>query len=93
MKHNPKILFISGSPRKGNTEHILSKIYESAVTDSKELILLKDKDIKFCKGCLTCYTKPKCVIKDDMEAILAKILSKDISKEIAKIVKKINSLP
>lgn len=64
--------------RKGNTEHILLKIYESINCDSKELILLKNKDIKFCKGCLTCYTKPGCTIKDDMEAILPKILSSDI---------------
>lgn len=64
--------------RKGNTEHILSKIYESIDSDSKELILLKDKTIKLCKGCLTCYTKPGCTIKDDMQAILPKILESDI---------------
>lgn len=78
MKTNPKILFISGSMRKGNTEHILSKIYESIDSDYKELILLKDKNIKFCKGCLTCYTKPGCTIKDDMESILPKILESDV---------------
>ncbi len=75
---NKKILFISGSPRKGNTEHILSKIYESVDSNSKELILLKDRNIKFCKGCLTCYTKSGCVIKDDMEALRAKISNSDI---------------
>lgn len=78
MKTNFKILFISGSGRKGNTEHILTKIYESIDTDAKELILLKKKDIKFCKGCLTCYKKPGCAIKDDMETILTKILESDI---------------
>jgi len=78
MKLDLKILFISGSLRKGNTEHILSKVYEAIDTDSKELILLKDKSIKFCKGCLTCYNKPGCTIKDDMEAILPKILNADI---------------
>ncbi len=78
MKNNPKILFISGSPRNGNTNYVLSKIYESVDNDCKELILLKDKDIKFCKGCLSCYIKPKCVIKDDMEAILTKMLNSNI---------------
>ncbi len=78
MNNNPKILFISGSPRKGNTEHILSKIYESIDSDSKELILLRNKNIKFCKGCLTCYTRPNCTIKDDMADVLAKILKSDI---------------
>ncbi len=78
MKANLKIIFISGSMRKGNTEHILKKIYESIENDSKELILLKDKNIKSCKGCLTCYTRPDCTIKDDMEAILPKILNADV---------------
>ncbi len=78
MKNNPKILFISGSMRKGNTEYVLSEIHRSIDSDSKELILLKDKNIKFCKGCLTCYTKQGCTIKDDMEAILPKILNSDI---------------
>ncbi len=78
MKTNPKILFISGSLRKGNIEHVLTRIYESIDTVSKELILLKDKNIKFCKGCLTCYTKPGCTIKDDMESILSKILESDV---------------
>ncbi len=78
MKNKLKILFISGSSRKGNTEYILSKIYEAIDTDSKELILLKDKDIKFCKGCLACYAKTGCAIKDDTEAILAKMLKANI---------------
>lgn len=78
MENAPKILFISGSMRKGNTEHILLKIYESINSDSKELIFLKDKNIKFCKGCLTCYARPDCTIKDDMADILAKILKSDI---------------
>lgn len=78
MNINPKILFISGSPRKGNTEHIFLKIYESIDNEQKELILLKDKNIKFCKGCLTCYTRPDCTIKDDMAAILSKILNAEI---------------
>jgi multimeric flavodoxin WrbA len=78
MKTNPKILFISGSPRKGNSEHVLMKIYESIKIDSKELILLKDKNIKFCKGCLTCYSRSGCIIKDDMEEIVPKILASDV---------------
>lgn len=78
MRNNLKILFISGSPRRGNTEHILSKIYESIDGDNKELILLRNRNIKFCKGCLTCYARPNCTIKDDMEAILPKVLNSDI---------------
>jgi len=78
MENKPKVLFISGSPRKGNTHYVLSKIFDSIDTNYKELIFLKDKDIQFCKGCLACHHKPSCVIKDDMEAILTKMINSDI---------------
>ncbi len=78
MKNKPKILFISGSPRNGNTNFVLSEIYKSVETDHKELIFLKDKDIKFCKGCLACHLKPKCTIKDNMDDILTKMINSDI---------------
>ena len=43
-----KVLFISGSNRKGNTQYILEKLYDSIECD-KELVLLKDKEISYCK--------------------------------------------
>jgi multimeric flavodoxin WrbA len=80
-----KILGICGSPRKGNTEWMLTKVLESAKTEGAgtELILLRDKDIRLCKGCLTCEVgrdkKPgKCILKDDMEPLLAKMLAADV---------------
>jgi multimeric flavodoxin WrbA len=78
MENNKKVLFISGSPRNGNTNFALSKIYDSIETDYKELIFLKDKDVKFCKGCLACHARPKCIIKDDMADILTKMINSDI---------------
>lgn len=78
MENKQKILFISGSPRNGNTNFLLSNIYEAIDTPHKELILLKDKDIKFCKGCLACHSRPKCAINDDMENILTKMIKADL---------------
>lgn len=78
MENKQKALFISGSPRNGNTNFVLSKIYNSIDTDYKELIFLKDKDIKQCKGCLFCHSKPRCTIKDDMESVLTKMINSDI---------------
>lgn len=78
MKNNKKVLFISGSPRNGNTNFVLSEIFNSIDTNYKELIFLKDKDVKFCKGCLACHYKPKCTINDDMDAILTKMINSDI---------------
>ncbi len=72
-----KYLLISGSPRKGNTDFILSKIYKT-IEGKKELIFLKNKNIKNCIGCLSCHDKPECVIKDDMDKIRKKMLNVDV---------------
>ncbi|AKN30533.1 iron-sulfur protein [Clostridium carboxidivorans P7] len=79
-----KILAINGSPRgeKGNTEVILKpflKGCEEAGAET-EIVYLKDKNIKHCSGCFTCWTKTpgKCIHKDDMEELLQKILEADI---------------
>lgn len=70
-----KVLLISGSNRKGNTEYLLSKIKEE-IEDS-ELLLLRKRNIKFCIGCLSCHEKDKCIVKDDMNAILDKIVESE----------------
>lgn len=79
-----KIVAICGSPRKGNTEWMLSKVLESARAEGAEteLLLLKDRDIRTCRGCLTCEVGDDrqpgvCVIKDDMEGLLPKMLAAD----------------
>ncbi|MDD2516284.1 MAG: flavodoxin family protein [Candidatus Gracilibacteria bacterium] len=72
-----KILLISGSPRKGNTEFVLNEIQKSFENQSK-IILLRDKKISHCKGCFYCNSKPKCAIKDDMEDIYKQILEAEV---------------
>ena len=79
-----KVMAISGSPRKGNTEWMLQKVLESAAAHGAEteLVLLRKLDIRMCKGCMTCEVgksgKPGvCVIKDEMEPILARMLDAD----------------
>lgn len=72
-----KYLLISGSPRKGNTDFILSEIYKTIKQD-KEIIFLKNKKIKHCLGCLSCDYKPQCAIKDDMDEIRDKMLNADV---------------
>ncbi|OGI28789.1 MAG: hypothetical protein A2288_03215 [Candidatus Moranbacteria bacterium RIFOXYA12_FULL_44_15] len=72
-----KILIISGSPRKGNTEFVLNKIYES-LKDKRELILLRNKNIKHCAGCLHCDEHKKCAIQDDMQELYGKIQKADL---------------
>jgi len=80
-----RVMAVCGSPRKGNTEWMLQKVLESASAEGAEteLVLLRGKDIRMCKGCMTCEVgssgKPGvCVIKDEMEPILSRMLAADV---------------
>lgn len=70
-----KILLVSGSNRKGNVEYILKYLNERIV--NSELILLRNKSISYCKGCLACHQTPHCIINDEMSEIIAKIIECD----------------
>ncbi|MCK4521525.1 MAG: flavodoxin family protein [Nanoarchaeota archaeon] len=72
-----KLLAICGSPRKGNTEFMLNKVLEGAGNVDKELILLRNLDIKHCIGCCVCEKAGKCPIEDDMQEILKKLEEAD----------------
>ena len=79
-----KIVGICGSPRKGNTEWMLRKLLEGATKagSETELILLRDKDIRVCDGCLSCEAGGKqrkgvCRIQDDMQGIYPKLVEAD----------------
>ncbi|MBW6410721.1 flavodoxin family protein [Clostridium weizhouense] len=79
-----KVLAINGSPRgeKGNTQVLLKSFLngcEEAGAET-EIVYLKDKNIKHCSGCFTCWTKTpgRCIHKDDMEELLNKISEADI---------------
>jgi multimeric flavodoxin WrbA len=76
-KNMKKYLFISGSPRKGNTEFILNKIYNS-IDSEKEIVLLRNENINQCAGCLYCDKHKKCIIKDDMQEVYEKMIKADI---------------
>ena len=79
-----KVLAINGSPRGefGNTEILLKPFLEGCTEAGAEVetIYLKDKEIKHCIGCFTCWTKTpgKCIHKDDMEELLDKVSQADI---------------
>jgi len=80
MNNKLKILSICGSPRKGNSEAILNRIKQ--ILDRKgvenEIILLREKNIQRCKGCVEyCNRNLKCCQKDDMAEIMEKMLKAD----------------
>lgn len=61
-------VFISGSPRNGNVEFIIKKLFSNS-KGQKELILLRKKKIRRCVGCLKCFDTGKCWKKDEMKQI------------------------
>lgn len=71
-----KVLVISSSLRKGSNSEILAKEFARGAKDSGnsvEFISLQGKNIAFCRGCLACQKKGKCVIKDDAIEIAEKM--------------------
>jgi multimeric flavodoxin WrbA len=80
-----KLLSICGSPRKGNTEWMLTELNRLCEKHGieSELVLLRKLDIGQCTGCLACekggtLRKGVCKIKDDMSAQLSRMLLSDI---------------
>lgn len=68
-----KVLLISGSPRAGNTEYILKTI-QNKLGEKSELVLLREKKIKHCIGCMNDKVTPfQCVFRDDMDEIMVKM--------------------
>lgn len=76
-----KVLIISTSLRNiSNSETLAHETERGAIEAGHEVefISLKDKEIKFCKGCLACQKLGRCVIDDDANAITAKMREADV---------------
>ena len=56
------VLIISSSLRKGSNSEILAEEFSRGASDAGnvvELITLRGKDIRFCRGCLACQNTRK----------------------------------
>lgn len=75
------ILIISSSLRRGSNSEALAEQFARGASDAGnkvELVSLRGKDIRFCRGCLACQNTQKCVIADDAQAIVAKMHDADV---------------
>lgn len=75
------VLVISSSLRKGSNSEILAQEFAKGAAEAGnkvEFESLRGKNIAFCKGCLACQKKGKCVIKDDANAITQKMKNADV---------------
>jgi len=78
--YSMKIVSICGSPRKGNSETILLYLQKLLRTQGheNEIILLREKNISRCHGCVEyCNRNHKCRIDDDMSSLLDTYVSGD----------------
>ena len=76
-----KVLIISTSPRHKSNPHALAEEFARGAKEAGhevELVTLRDKDLRFCQGCLACTAIHRCVIHDDAPAITAKMHDADI---------------
>lgn len=79
-----KFTIIFGSPRKnGNTASILAPFMDELKKNGAEIDYFDvyEKNIAGCRACLGCQydkTKVSCVIKDDMQLILASMADADV---------------
>lgn len=76
-----KILVINGSPKRERSDTIrITRAFCEGMGEEFELINAIDANVKPCLGCFSCWFKTpgKCVIQDDMAAILDKIAESDL---------------
>lgn len=75
-----KVLVISSSLRHGSNSEALAKEFARGAKDAGnevDYITLRGKEIKFCMGCFSCQKTQKCVLRDDVPAILEKMYNAD----------------
>lgn len=76
-----RVIVISTSLRHGsNSDMLADKFVEGAKATGNDVekISLVGKNIQFCKGCMGCQKLGKCVIKDDVNDIMAKVLEAEV---------------
>lgn len=76
-----KVVIISTSFREnGNSDILTDQFQEGALKAGHEVkkIVLKNKKVQFCRGCLICQNTQKCLIQDDVKEILQLISSADV---------------
>ncbi len=78
---NKKVLILSTSPRKNSNSEALAEAFASGANEANndvEIIRMREKNIRFCLGCFACQKTGKCVIKDDMAAIVPRMEQADV---------------
>ena len=76
-----RIVVVSTSLRRGSNSDMLADSFVEgarAAGNEVEKISLVGKNIQFCRGCMGCQKLGKCVVKDDVNDIMAKVLEANV---------------
>ena len=76
-----KVTVITSSLRNGSNSDILAQAFADGARDAGNevnVISLKNKNIRFCIGCLACQASGKCVMQDDVAEIMAEVKESDV---------------
>ena len=74
------VLAISSSPRRDGNSDLLCHEFAAAAREAgaeAEEIALRDLDVAPCRACYGCWRTQRCVLRDDMAALLEKIAAAD----------------
>ena len=74
------VVVISSSLRNGSNSEILAKefVKGASLKNNVEYLSLKDINLNYCIGCLSCQKQGKCIINDDVSLYLDKISNADV---------------
>lgn len=75
------VLVISSSPRRDGNSDILCHEFAAAARAAGaevEEVALRDLTIEPCRACYGCWETQRCVLRDDMAALLDRIVAADV---------------
>lgn len=80
-----KVLIINCSPvRNGATAEIIETVKNNlSEKHAVKPICIDDYDIRFCKGCKSCYISAKCILNDDMLSMMKELEAADVIISVA----------
>ena len=76
-----KVLVITTSLRARSNSEVLAEAFARGAAEAGHetaLLSLKDKDLRYCRGCLVCQKTGSCPIDDDAAAIAEQIGQADV---------------
>ncbi len=76
-----KVILVSSTPRKNGNSEVLAEEFARGAREAgneTEMIRVRDFDLKFCVGCLSCQSHDRCVLQDGMNELYERFQQADV---------------